>query len=259
MSEILLVGDMASTLDRPAYERDGYLVLRGLFASAEVERMSAWVDALASQPPVPGGAMLYYEDDRNDPGRRILSRIEKFADPGQPFERLLREHPLRRAIDTLLGGAAVLFKEKVNLKLPGGGGFEPHQDIQAGWDDYAPYFLSAAIALDDSNSGNGCLELAPGQHRRGWIGERWKPLTPQETAAMRFEPVPLAPGDAVLFDCFLPHRSAPNLSGGPRRNIYLTYNRAGDGDHRERYFAAKRRDFPPDNEREPGKSYVYRV
>jgi len=244
---------------RQSFEQDGYLVLRALFDDTEVARMSAWLDAIALQPPVRGGAMLYFEDAGNGSGERILSRIEKFADPGQPFARLLADHALHQVVEVLLGDAAVLFKEKVNLKLPGGGGFEPHQDIQAGWDGYAPYFLSVAVAIDDSDAANGCLEIAPGQHRQGWLGERWKPLTARQTDAMRFESVPLAPGDAVAFDCFLPHRSAPNGSGRPRRNLYLTYNRARDGDHRERYFADKRRDFPPDNEREPGKTYVYRV
>jgi len=250
---------MMSAPDRQAFERDGYLVLRALFDGAEVARMSAWIDDFAAQPPAPGGVMLYYEDARDVPGRRILSRIEKFADPGRPFAHLLGAHALHQAVTALLGDAAVLFKEKVNLKLAGGGGFEPHQDIQAGWDDYAPYFLSVAVAIDASDASNGCLEIAPGQHRQGWLGERWQPLTPQRTAAMRFEAVPLAPGDAVVFDCYLPHRSGPNASGRPRRNLYLTYNRARDGDHRERYFADKRRSFPPDNEREPGKKYVYRV
>jgi hypothetical protein len=250
---------MLSARDRHSFEQDGYLVLRSLFDAADVAQMSAWIDGYAAQPPAPGGVMLYFEDARASPGRRILSRIEKFADPGQPFARMLGDHPLHRAVEALLDDAAVLFKEKVNLKLAGGGGFEPHQDIQAGWDDYAPYFLSVAVAIDDSNPGNGCLEVAPGQHRQGWLGERWKPLTSQQTAAMRFESVPLAPGDAVVFDCFLPHRSGPNGTDRPRRNLYLTYNRARDGDHREHYFADKRRSFPPDNEREPGKTYVYRV
>ncbi len=241
------------------FDRDGYLVLRGLLDAAQVARMAALIEDIAAQPPVAGGAMLYYEDSRTQPGRRILSRIEKFADPGQPFAVLLRESGLHAAVEALIGEAAVLFKEKVNFKLPGSGGFEPHQDVQAGWDDYAPWFLSVAVAIDDSHAGNGGLEIAPGQHRRGWIGERWKPLTPAQTEGMRFEPVPLAPGDAVAFDGFLPHQSAPNASGAPRRNLYLTYNRARDGDHRERYFADKRRNFPPDNEREPGKTYVYRV
>ena len=41
--------------------------------------------------------------------------------------------------------------------------------------------------------------------------------------------------------------------------LYVTYNRLTEGDHRERYFAEKRQNFPPDIEREPGKNYVFRV
>jgi len=40
----------------------------------------------------------------------------------------------------------VLFKEKVNFKMPGGDGFKPHQDSQAGWDRYADYFVNVAGA-----------------------------------------------------------------------------------------------------------------
>jgi len=48
-------------------------------------------------------------------------------------------------------------------------------------------------------------------------------------------------------------RSAAGLLGdGARLSIELY-------DHRERYFAEKRANFPPDIEREPGKSYVFRV
>jgi hypothetical protein len=32
-----------------------------------------------------------------------------------------------------------------------------------------------------------------------------------------------------------------------------------DGDHREKYFSDKRKNYPPDYEREPGKEYVFRV
>jgi ectoine hydroxylase-related dioxygenase (phytanoyl-CoA dioxygenase family) len=91
------------------------------------------------------------------------------------------------------------------------------------------------------------------------IGERWKPLEGPVLAGMVFEKYPMEPGDVAFFDCFAPHRSGPNLTDEPRRNLYLTYNRASDGDHRERYFADKRRNYPPDNEREPGKEYVFRV
>jgi hypothetical protein len=76
---------------------------------------------------------------------------------------------------------------------------------------------------------------------------------------MRFEPHPMVPGDVMFFDCFVPHQSQPNATAHQRRNVYLTFNRAADGEHRERYFADKRRNFPPDHEREPGTTYVYRV
>ena len=56
-----------------------------------------------------------------------------------------------------------------------------------------------------------------------------------------------------------PHASGPNLTRSPRRVLYITWNRAADGDHRLRYYADKHRNYPPDIEREAGKSYVFRV
>jgi ectoine hydroxylase-related dioxygenase (phytanoyl-CoA dioxygenase family) len=56
----------------------------------------------------------------------------------------------------------------------------------------------------------------------------------------------------VLFDSYLPHRSGPNRSHAPRRALYVTYNRASEGDRRDEYFALKRASFPPECERAPG-------
>ena len=71
--------------------------------------------------------------------------------------------------------------------------------------------------------------------------------------------MPDAAGRHGVFDSYVPHRSAPNGTDAPRRVLYVTYNRASDGDHRLRYFSDKRRSYPPDCEREPGREYVYRV
>lgn len=250
---------MLTSRDRETFERDGFLVVPGMYSPDEVAAMAEWIDALVAKPPRRGAEMPYFEDNRTDPGRRILSRIERFAENGTALGNIVRSRKLLDAVEALLGGPAVLFKEKINFKLPGGGGFEPHQDIQPGWDDYAPYFISLAIAIDPSTTENGCLEVARGHHRRGLIGERWKPLTAEQLHGVRFEAHPMTPGDVMFFDCFVPHQSQPNATAQQRRNVYLTYNRASDGDHRDRYFADKRRSFPPDHEREPGKTYVYRV
>ncbi|HIE20180.1 MAG TPA: phytanoyl-CoA dioxygenase family protein, partial [Rhodospirillales bacterium] len=53
----------------------------------------------------------------------------------------------------------MLFKEKVNFKMPGGGGFKPHQDSQAGWDKYADFYVSALVSIDEATVKNGCLQL----------------------------------------------------------------------------------------------------
>jgi hypothetical protein len=250
---------MLSERQIDGFRRDGILVVREMYTRDEVRRMAGWIDELVAKPRFKGAEMAYLEDSRSEPGARILSRIEKFAEPGTAFGEAVREKKMIEAVEALLGGPAVLFKEKINFKLPGGGGFEPHQDIQPGWDDYAPYFISVAVAIDPSTIANGCLEVSAGHHTRGWLGERWKPLTEEQLAGVHFEPCEMAPGDVMFFDCYAPHQSQPNLTAHQRRNVYLTYNRAADGDHRERYFADKRASFPPDNEREEGKQYVFRV
>jgi len=242
-----------------AFDRDGYVLRRGLFGGATLDRLLLAVADLAAMPETPGKAMFYYENSVTDPNRRVLSRVEYFADFHPWLGRFLREGELIERAGELLGMPAVLFKEKVNFKLPGGQGFEPHQDMQAGWDVYGPIHLTAMITIDPATERNGCLEIAAGQHKRGLIGEMWKPLTEAQLAGVEFVKFPTTPGDVVFFDSFAPHRSAPNLTANSRRILYITYGRSQDGDHRERYFADKRRNFPPDIEREPGKEYRYKV
>jgi len=239
--------------------RDGFAVFRGLFGPGDVRLHAAWIDELAAREPETGRQMVYFEDSLTEPGRRVLARIEKFSEYHAGFGALVADPRLTILLSMLLGDDPVLFKDKVNFKMPGGQGFAPHQDIQPGWDTYAPYFISVLLAVDANTVENGCLEVAAGAHRRGLIGRRWEPLEGHELDGLEFRSYPLDPGDAILFDCFSPHRSQPNATSAPRRNIYLTYNRRRDGDHRERYFADKRKSYPPDFERDPGASYVFRV
>jgi ectoine hydroxylase-related dioxygenase (phytanoyl-CoA dioxygenase family) len=71
--------------------------------------------------------------------------------------------------------------------------------------------------------------------------------------------VPSEPGDVLFFDSYAPHASKPNHTAHDRRILYITYNAAAAGDHRARYFAEKRANFPPDVERKPGEEYRFRV
>ena len=143
--------------------------------------------------------------------------------------------------------------------MPGGDGFKPHQDQQAGWGAYASLFITTLVSVDEATPANGCLELVAGHHTRGLVGKEWAPLTDADMAGMQFVACPTRPGDVIFFDSFVPHRSGPNPTEHARRALYVTYNRRAEGNHRARYYADKRRSYPPDCEREPGKEYVYRV
>ena len=238
------------------FDGAGCLVIRGFFEPTECTDLRRWTEEIATAPELPGRHMVYYEDSLTEPGRRIVQRIENMCPFHPGFDSLLRQGKLIAWAGALLGGEAMLFKDKINFKLPGGGGFALHQDQQAGWSVYAPLFLTAMISIDASMRENGCLEIATGRHKEGLLGAEWEPM---KADGLALDPVPTYPGDVIFFDSFVPHQSAPNRTAAPRRILYVTYSRAADGDQRARYFADKRRDFPPDIERQPGRTYTFRV
>ncbi|MCC7017654.1 MAG: phytanoyl-CoA dioxygenase family protein [Rhodospirillales bacterium] len=234
----------------------GSLIVRGAFSPEEAKLIQKWTDELAALPEAPGRQWVFHEKSLKDPGQKLVSRIEYI----HPFHAGFKElaEALRAPVGQLLGEEAVLFKEKVNFKMPGGDGFKPHQDSQAGWDKYADFFISVLVCIDEATVENGCLEVVSGHHKRG-LFRSWEPMTADDMNGMEFVPVPTKPGDLIFFDCYAPHQSKPNLSGNIRRLYYATYNKLSAGDHQAQYYADKRKSYPPDIEREPGKEYVFRV
>lgn len=241
--------------DIAAFERDGYLVKRGGFASGDMAQLSTWTDEVLAMEEISGRHWVYHEKSRKD-GTDLVNRIENIAPFHDGFQTLT--NALRAPVAQLLGEPAVLFKEKINFKMPGGGGFAPHQDSQAGWDTYADFFISALVSIDRSTLENGCLQMVAGHHKSGLV-KSWEPLNDDEMKGMSFLPVPTEPGDIVFFDCYAPHASEANMSDSIRRIYYATYNRASAGDHMAQYYADKHKNFPPDIDRDPDKDYVFRV
>jgi ectoine hydroxylase-related dioxygenase (phytanoyl-CoA dioxygenase family) len=249
--------DRDPTADEIAQLRvDGYLIVRDYFALEQAADINRWTVDLANAPEEHGRHWVYHETSLIEPGERVVQRIENFCPFHAEFDRLVRGGALARWVSVLMGGQVHLFKDKINFKMPGGDGFKVHQDQQAGWTKYAPLFVTAMVSIDAATLENGCLEVAPRRAGEGLIGDEWKPLT--ETG-LELRPVPTAPGDVIFFDSFVPHASKPNLTAAPRRVLYLTYNLADHGDQRARYYADKHAAFPPDIDREAGKTYVFRV
>jgi hypothetical protein len=240
------------------YARQGWCAAPGFFSVSEMAEISAWTDELRARPEQPGVQMVYSEPSLTDPAVRLIQRIENFCPFHTGFDALVHGR-LKGAIETLLGAPAVMFKDKINYKMAGGAGFEPHQDQQAGWSRYAPLFVTALVCIDRASLQNGCLEMADAPRLAGLIGEEWAPLTAEQMASFALVPVLSEPGDVLFFDSYAPHASKPNRTDSARRILYITYNAAADGDHRARYFAEKRANFPPDVERQAGVEYRFRV
>lgn len=238
------------------FERDGFVVARGAFNADDVAQIDAWTRALAALPEEPGKHWVYHEKSLLKSGESLINRIENISPFHTGFATL--STVLKAPVGQLLGEEAALFKEKINFKMPGGDGFKPHQDSQAGWEKYADFFISVMVCIDEATLENGCLKMVAGQHRKGLFRE-WEPLTNKDMAGMDFVPCPTKPGDVVFFDCYAPHASEANMSDKIRRLYFSTYNRLSDGDHLAAYYADKRKTFPPDIEREAGKEYVFRV
>lgn len=234
---------------RTSWRTNRYTVLRGALTAAEREQLRRWTDELAAWPETPGKWMKYFE-----PGaERLLCRVEDFIPYHDGLRDLLARTDLAAVLDELFGEPTVLFKEKLNFKLAGGAGFAAHQDAPAFTSFGQTYHVTLMLSADATTEENGCLEVVD-----GFCEPRTLPqaddgtLHPDVVARLAWHALPTAPGDAVLFDSYLPHRSGPNRSRGPRRALYVTYNRASEGDRRAEYFALKRRVFPPECERVPG-------
>ena len=191
-----------------------------------------------------------------DGDQLLISRIENISPFHPGFAEL--SAALKAPVAQILGEAAVLFKEKVNFKKPGGDGFLAHQDSQAGWWKYTDYYVTVMLSIDEATVENGCLQLAAGHHKNG-IFREWEPLTPEDMSGMAFVSCPTEPGDMIIFDSYTPHASDPNLGDAVRRLYFATYNRLSDGDHLAAYHADKYASYPPDIDRDPDRDYTYKV
>ena len=238
---------------RAHWDRHGYVLLERSLGAGEARDLARWLEELAAWPEAPGKWMKWFELVG---GQRQLCRVEDFLPYHAEFADFLEGPGLAAILEQLCGEPALLYKEKINFKLPGGAGFEPHQDAPAFTTFSQRYHITMMISVDATTRQNGCLEVVDGFHGQGLL-----PQAPDGTldrdwaAAQTWKPIETAPGDVLFFDSYVPHRSGPNRSDRPRRALYVTYNRARDGAHRAAYFAAKRAAFPPECERKAGVDY----
>ncbi len=185
--------------------------------------------------------------------KQALTRLEHFVDAHEGWSALCHNY-LRSLVSKVLGVDMVLYKEKLNIKPPGGSGFAPHLDTPslrvALGKDGPQTFCTVMVAIDDMTITNGCLRICKGE----WSEDNCvSTIAPDEggnpDAGGRAGAIPLEVADTLeydhlvckggtiaVFNGWAPHRSAANTSPFPRRAVFLTYNSKQEGDFHKQYY-----------------------
>lgn len=249
---------MALTSDQiTQYREKGYLICKGLLSPERIQTVAASYRAVEVLDPKKSHPFFHYEPSLDDPRKQLLRRIERVSDHSIMAHNLIYSTELLSAVKELLGEDPVLFKDKLNLKLPGGRGYGLHVDghfywmdskgkRRQGWAEYADTFVNIVLPLDPSKVENGCLEVAPLEETHRFLGNDWDTINTKleenghikENDKSKFSLIPLETdiGDVVFFDWQNVHGSGPNHSDLSRRILYATYNKASAGDSRDLYY-----------------------
>lgn len=233
-------------MDRAHFVEHGWVRGAGVVPAGELR---AWVDEVAAWPDS-GGEWLHHRELTE--GGPQLCRTENFVPFHAGLRTLLTAGAMLAAAGALLGEPAVLYKEKINYKLPGGAGYAPHQDAPAY--RFVQTHVSCLVAVDDALVGNGCLEVVSGCHHELLPTDDAGCIRSDVVADLTWEPVEVRAGDVLWFHSRTPHRSGPNLGPTPRRALYPTYNALAEGDLRAAYYEQKRQELAAagdDGERVP--------
>lgn len=219
-----------------SWETDGYLVVPALFTGQDLADLQRWVSDLEKTPGSFDGVWQY--DETTADGTPARCRTENFLPHHSDLRQLLATGQIPAWASQLLGAQAVVYKEKLNYKNPGGAGFRAHQDAPA----YpgVSRTLACLIAVDDAHVDNGCLEVAGGAHRRLLPDDGAGCVDPEVAAELSFAPLEVPAGTVVFFNEHLPHRSRANTSDMTRRTIYVTFTGADEPFTRDDYYSQKR-------------------
>ena len=253
-----------SAEQKASFERDKYLVVDDILNPEHVRRLVEEVDACAKWVGHTDKEKKYFlhrersslmggdECGRHggETNKLVMNRIENVtsAVPDGMIAALslptcsgeLQGALIATTIMQLMDEEMVLLKDKINFKQSGGGGFTAHIDEPA-YFRLSSKFCTAMIAVDDATMENGCLEVASGVEMSFDDDESRTDtvLTNEEEMALTWVPLPAKRGSVIFFTGRIPHRSAANMSMKQRRAIFLTFNRAADGDQRNEYFDTK--------------------
>jgi ectoine hydroxylase-related dioxygenase (phytanoyl-CoA dioxygenase family) len=237
------------------YREQGYAVLRGAFAAAEVAAIATafdrqWAAGMAHPRSFRHGNLLYRLG--RDKGRgKILRLVQWPSYVDDVLEGVRRDPRWLALLEPLLGRDIKQIINQLHWKPPGASGaeFAFHQDVRFrrprdAYRNLLTSYVQTGIAVDPHRAENGAMRIYPGSHR---FGEKVlagaEPVLDQGMADERLvaaglDPgklvvLALDPGDVALWNVFTIHGSGPNHTGSDRRFYLNGYVRAADCDRGE--------------------------
>ncbi len=233
------VPSLLTDAQRRAFDADGYVLLRGVFDTAETDLLRT---AMERDPAIRGH---FYNRADAEGG---VTRMATWNHPGDSVYGLAaRSHRVVDTMEDLLGGEVYHYHSKLTAKEPlEGGAWEWHQDYGYWYHNGClfPNMATVMVALDPCTRSNGCLQVLRGSHHMGRIehglldGQQvGADLNRVTQAQQRLELVyaEMSPGDALFFHCNTLHRSDQNRSPDRRWTLLCCYNAASNNPTREHH------------------------
>ncbi len=221
------------------YWKKGYIALRGLFLPEEIAAWQAESDRLLQQNWVdPNNIRTPFRMNST----KAPERIDPVVDVSLVFQELVEDGRILSVLQDIFGERALLFKDKLILKLPGVDGYTMHQDWAWGWQDLCPAdeILSVSIQIDGADAANGCIELFPDYHHHlltpTGVQTNFRAEEMAQLDLSTGEKMETQPGDVLIFHALTPHQSGRNNAAYSRRSLYLTYNAERAGDLKSKYY-----------------------
>ncbi len=219
-------------------DRDGFILIPGLFSESEVEAMREETTRLCH-------VEADYTARERGGDVRALFRVHEDYGPTQSkvFRALSRAPRLLEPAKQVLGDEDLyVFHTKINVKPAITGGiWSWHQDYGRWIQDGVPGpdVYTWLVMLDEAAEISGCLYMIPGSHRLGvqphvddpGLGALNQYGVPRDLMRQILRtsarPVPMVgpPGTVAFFHANVVHASGHNLSGADRRQVYVVYNR----------------------------------
>ena len=217
---------LLSEANKLNYWKAGFIVIKSLFAESEVKKLRSIAEEDIKQTEI----MVKGDQSGN------LTKLKMWDRPGDDIYGMFsRNERITDNVEILFGEPVYIYSAKMILKnAREGGAWEWHQDYGY-WYNYGclmPAMNSCIIAIDSANRENGCLQVLRGSHKIGRINhDRINDQTVADDekiqeAVKKFdlEYIEMQPGDALIFDGNLLHRSDSNQSDFDRWSFIASYN-----------------------------------